>query len=153
MGAADLTARHLPDPDWPVARPFWEATAAGELRIPRCAACGRFVWYPAATCAACGGTEHPWTHVSGRGRLFTWVRVHRAFLPGYAPRLPFTTALVELEEDARVRLATFLTDAPASGLRVGLPVEVSFERVTDRIVLPVFRCRATGPPVSEASGP
>lgn len=139
MTTPDLATRHLPDPEWPVARPFWEGAAAGELRIPRCAGCGRFVWYPAPACPACGGDDVRWTAVSGRGRLFTWVRVHHAFLPGYAPRVPFTTALVELVEDPRVRLATFLRDEPAGGLRVGLPVAVGFERLSDRVVLPVFR--------------
>src|SRR5439155_403202 len=76
------------------------------------------------------------------GRLFTWVRVHRAFLPGYKDRVPFLTALVELEEDARLRLAAFLRDAPPGGLRVGLAVEVTFERVDERLTLPIFRCRA-----------
>jgi uncharacterized OB-fold protein len=54
--------------------------------------------------------------------------------------VPFVTALVELEDDARVRLATFLADVPAAGLRIGLPVEVGFEPVNERITLPVFRC-------------
>ena len=138
--STELASRHLPDPDWPVARPFWEGCARRELRIPRCRGCGRFVWYPAPLCAACGGTDHEWTPVSGRGRLFTWVTVQRAFLPGYVERLPYVTALVELEEDARVRLATFLRDVPPGGPRPGMPVEVVFEPVTDRLTLPAFRC-------------
>ena len=138
--AREIAARHLPDPDWDVARPFWDGCRAGELRIPRCRACERFVWYPAAACPGCGGPDHAWTRVTGRGRLFTWVRVHRAFLPGYEGRVPFVTALVELDDDPRVRLATFLADVPAGGLRVGLPVEVVFEPVNERITLPVFRC-------------
>jgi uncharacterized OB-fold protein len=132
--------RHLPPLDWEPARPFWEGCRAHELRIPRCEGCGRWVWYPAATCPGCGGDAHRWTRVSGRGRVFTWVRVHRAFLPGYAPRVPFVTALVELEEDARVRLATWLGDVPAAGPRVGMAVAVDFERVDASLVLPVFRC-------------
>jgi uncharacterized protein len=140
--AREIAERHLPDPDWPPARPFWEACNAGDLRIPRCRDCGRWVWYPAAACPGCGGARHEWTRVSGRGRVFTWVTLHRAFLPGYEGQVPFTTALVELEEDARVRLATFLRDVPAGGLRVGMPVEVTFERVNERLVLPAFRCVA-----------
>ena len=140
--AREIAARHLPDPEWPVARPFWEGCRAGELRIPRCRDCGRWVWYPASACPECGGGRHEWTRVSGRGQLFTWVRVHRAFLPGYKDRVPFLTALVELEEDARLRLAAFLRDAPPGGLRVGLAVEVTFERVDERLTLPIFRCRA-----------
>jgi uncharacterized OB-fold protein len=138
--ARDVPERHLPDLDWEPARPFWEGCRAGELRIPRCRDCDRFVWYPASTCPGCGGTRHVWTRVSGRGRVFTWVRVHRAFLPGYADRVPFVTALVELEEDPRVRVATLLRDVPPGGPRVGMPVEVGFERVDDRLTLPAFRC-------------
>jgi uncharacterized OB-fold protein len=138
--ARDIPERHLPDPDWAVARPFWEGCRAGELRIPRCRDCDHWVWYPAASCPGCGGGRHEWTRVSGRGRLFTWVTVHRAFLPGYQGRVPFVTALVELEEDPRLRLATFLRDLPPGGLRAGLPVEVTFERVDDRLTLPIFRC-------------
>jgi hypothetical protein len=138
--AADIDARHLPDPEWPVARPFWEGCRAGELRIPKCADCGAFVWYPAPVCGRCGGGRHAWTAVSGRGSVFTWVRVHRVFLPGYAARVPYVTALVELAEDAGVRVATFLRDVPATGPRVGAPVEAVFERVSDALVLPAFRC-------------
>ena len=32
-GVADVAERHLPDPAWSVARPFWEGCRAGELRI------------------------------------------------------------------------------------------------------------------------
>jgi uncharacterized OB-fold protein len=142
-----MSAR-LPDPDWPVARPFWEGCARGELRIPRCRGCGRFVWYPAPVCGACGGRDHDWTRVSGRGRVFTWVVVHRA-LGGYVGPLPYVTALVELEEDARVRLATSLRDVPGSGLRIGTPVEVVFEVASERVTLPAFRCVV--PPTSAAA--
>ena len=54
--------------------------------------------------------------------------------------MPFVTALVELEEDTRVRLATFLRDLPPGGPRLGLPVEVTFERIDERVTLPMFRC-------------
>jgi uncharacterized OB-fold protein len=70
------------------------------------------------------------------------VRVHRAFLPGYAARVPFVTALVELDEDPRLRVATMLRDVPAGGPRIGMPVEVTFERVDDRLIVPAFRCVA-----------
>ena len=58
--------------------------------------------------------------------------------------MPFVTALVELEEDTRVRLATFLREVPPGGPRVGLPVEVTFESVNERLTLPMFRCVAGG---------
>jgi uncharacterized OB-fold protein len=72
--------------------------------------------------------------------VFTWVTVHRTFLPGYAPRVPYVTALVELEEDPRLRLAAFLREVPPGGPWLGLPVEVVFERLDAQITLPAFRC-------------
>jgi uncharacterized protein len=136
---ADLERRHLPDVNDPELARFWEGCRAEELRIPRCSACGKLVWYPQFVCPGCGGSEMPWTRVSGRGRLFTWVRVHRAFLPGFEKRVPYLTGLVELEEDSAVRLAAWLEAPDASALRIGAPVEVFFARVDDRLVLPRWR--------------
>ncbi|MGH7804578.1 MAG: Zn-ribbon domain-containing OB-fold protein [Candidatus Binatia bacterium] len=135
----DLGRRHLPDPHDPELAPFWEGCRAGELRIPRCRACGRFVWYPQLTCRGCGAQEHEWTRVSGRGSLFTWTVVHRAFLPGFERRVPFVTALVELEEDPALRMATLLAAAPGERLRIGLPVAVEFEPWEEGLVVPRFR--------------
>jgi len=91
-------------------------------------------------CPDCGGDRHRWTATAGRAQLFTWVTVHRAFLPGY--RVPYVTALVALDEDPRMRLATFLRDVPARGLRAGMSVEVIFEPVSEHLTLPAFRCVA-----------
>lgn len=138
--ARAVPERHLPDVTWPVAKPFWDGCRAGELRIPRCADCARWVWYPSAACPGCGGGRHAWTAVSGRGRVFTFVRVHRAFLPGFSERVPYVTALVALDEDPRVRLATMLRDVPTDGPAIDAPVAVVFERITDELTLPAFRC-------------
>ncbi|MGH7819096.1 MAG: Zn-ribbon domain-containing OB-fold protein [Candidatus Binatia bacterium] len=132
-------------PDFPIddpeIAPFWDGCRSGELRIPRCEACGRWVWYPRRRCPACGGSRIAWRPVSGRGRLFTWVTVHRAFVPALAERVPYVTALVELEEDRSIRLATILDVPSARELRLGLPVEAFFEPVNDRVTLPRFRVR------------
>ena len=139
---ADLERRHLPDVTDPELAPFWEGCRVGELRIPRCDACGKLVWYPRLTCPACGRENMTWAKVSGRGRLYTWVRVSRSFLPGFEKRVPYTTALVELEEDPSVRLVTLLDDPSAAPLRIGLPLEVYFEAVDAELVLPRFRLQA-----------
>ena len=141
----DLERRHLPDVDDPELRPFWEGCRAGELRIPRCGDCAKLVWYPRLTCPRCDGRRMGWSRVSGRGRLFTWVHVRRAFLPGFEKRVPYTTALVELEEDAEVRLATLLDHPPDVPLHLGLAVEVHFEAVDSQLTLPRFRIVVAAP--------
>jgi hypothetical protein len=120
----------LPDVDDPLTAPFFAAAARDELAIPRCERCARYVWYPKESCPHCGDPI-VWTAVSGRATLFTWAVVRRAFLPAFADRVPFVTALVALNEDPAVRLCTYLVDHDADApLQAGLPVEVTFRDLT-----------------------
>jgi uncharacterized OB-fold protein len=133
-----------PDPTCEVTGELWRRAERGELAIPRCEECRAWVWYPQPRCRACGSDRVTWEAVSGRGTLFTWVVVHHAFLPEYAGAVPFTTALVALEEDPSVRVPTTLVDCSPEDLSEGLPVEVVFRPLpvpgSDRLVPgPLFR--------------
>jgi hypothetical protein len=46
-------------------------------------------------------------------------------------------AIVELEEG--IRMHTNVVDCPNEALRIGLPVEVVFQKVSDELSLPKFR--------------
>jgi len=116
----------LPDTGWPPTREFWAAAARGELSVPRCDACGRYVWYPDGTCRYCGSDRHTWTRVSGRGRLFSWSVVRRAFIPQLADAVPYVPALVAIDEDPAVRIVTRIVDCDPDRLRVDMPVRVVF---------------------------
>ncbi len=115
----------LPDTNDPVTAPFFAGAARGQLVIPRCTACKRFVWYPEEQCPDDGGTL-AWEPVSGNGTLFSWAVVHRAFLPAFADKVPFVTALVALDEDPAVRIPTYVVDTPAGTLQPDMPVRVTF---------------------------
>jgi len=134
----------LPDVDDELTAGYFAGAAEGELRVPRCRACARWCWYPEAACPACGG-ELAWTATAGRGALFSWVVVERAFLPAFAEMVPFVTALVALDEDPVVRMVALLVDVDSAALRVDQPVEavfrpLAFPTVPDRsVVVPMFR--------------
>ncbi|HKA29626.1 MAG TPA: OB-fold domain-containing protein [Candidatus Binatia bacterium] len=133
----------LPDVAWPPARPFWEGAARGVLRIPRCDACERLVWYPGTPCRWCGGSHLRWGDVSGRGRLFSWSVVRHAWIPQVADRLPFVTGLVALEEDPAVRLVTYVVDCVPEALRCDVPVRAVFRAlrypgVERTVIAPMF---------------
>ena len=134
----------LPDVEDPITAPFFAGAARGELLIPRCDACGAHVWYPRAACPTDGGAL-TWSPVSGRGTLFSWTVVRRAFLPAFVDMVPFVSALVALEEDPAVRIVTYLVDAEPDTRRADEPVEVqfrplSFSTVPDRAVMvPMFK--------------
>jgi uncharacterized OB-fold protein len=139
----------LPDVDDPLTAEFFAGAARGELVIPRCDSCGAFVWYPRDACPHDGGAL-TWAPVSGRGTLFSWAVVQRAFLPAFADMVPFVTALVAIDEDPAVRIVTYVVDVEPRELRAEQPVVVdfrplSFPTVPDRAVtVPVFRPAESG---------
>jgi uncharacterized OB-fold protein len=123
----------VPDLTWPEAREFWSGVAQHALRMPRCTACEALVWYPRPTCAACGHSELAWETLSGRGTLFSWVVVRRAFAPAFADWVPFTMGVMSLEEDAGVRLVGRMPAVHPDEvelLEIGSPVHVAFEDLT-----------------------
>jgi uncharacterized protein len=123
---------------------YFAGAARGELVIPRCDACGQLVWYPERRCPACSGESFTWTPVSGRGQVFSWTVVRRAFLPAFEEMVPFVTALVSLDEDPAVRIVSYLVDCEPNAVVADLPVEavfrpLRFPTVPDRSVpVPMF---------------
>ena len=133
----------LPDTESEPTREFWAGAARGELLIPRCDGCGAYTWYPRGRCRGCGGEAFTWTPMSGRGRLFSWVVVHHAFLPQFASKVPFVSALVALDEDPAVRLVTQIVDGDPDDLSFDLPVRVvyrplEFDGIDGAVIAPLF---------------
>jgi uncharacterized protein len=120
----------LPDTTWAPTAEFWAGAARHELRIPFCAACGRACWYPRERCRFCEGRDFEWRTMSGRGTLFSWVVVTHAFLPQFADLVPFVPALVALDEDPAVRLATRVVDTDPDALAFDVPMRVTFRPLT-----------------------
>ncbi len=116
--------------------PYWEGCRAGELRVQRCAACGMLRWPPASHCARCLSPEHAWVPLSGRGKVYSWIIVHKSQHPAFWGD-PFNVAIVELDEGPR--LHTNLVEVEPGEIRLGMPVEVVFEKQDDQISLPKFR--------------
>lgn len=116
---------------------FWDGTARGELRIQRCGDCGLPRHPPGPMCPRCGATRPGYLVASGLGEVYSYVVHHHPPVPGRTP--PFVVALVELEEG--VRVLGELRDIEPSRARVGLPVQVVFDRVDDELTLPAWRPR------------
>ena len=133
----------LPDVDALVGREFWAAAARGDLAVPRCDRCARWVWYPAQECRWCGSLELTWTTTAGRGSLFSWTEVHRVLLPEYAGLVPYVAALVALAEDPAVRIWRRMVDVEPDTLVGDMPVKVVFRPIwfgepTRSVVAPLF---------------
>jgi len=83
--------------------------------------------------------------MSGRGTVYTYAIVRRAPTPGFRGDVPYITAIVELEEGPRMMTNVVGVAAEPEAITVGMPVEVTFEDITDEISLPKFRPRAERP--------
>jgi uncharacterized OB-fold protein len=107
---------------------FWEGTAAGELRIQRCAACGALRHPPGPMCPACGeASDGGYVVAAGTGEVFSYVVHHHPPVPG--KRLPMVVALVQLPEG--VRILGEMPGVRPDQVRIGLPVRVTFTRAGD----------------------
>ncbi|OBA85664.1 DNA-binding protein [Mycobacteriaceae bacterium 1482268.1] len=122
-------------------RAFWTGGGDGRLHIAWCTRCERWVQPPAADCPACGGVlvARP---VSGRGTVFTYTVNHQSFNP--AVPVPYVIAIVALDEQDDLRIATNIVDCEPDSVYIGLPVEVRFERQKvdgESIFVPLFTPR------------
>jgi len=104
-----------------------DALDAGELRFPRCEACGSWNWYPLPRCRACGSAAQTWTAVALEGTLYSWTRVHHAFARESVAELPYVTGVVDITAAPGVRLVCLQRRASAAP-QIGSPVRLALER-------------------------
>ncbi|MCO5089569.1 OB-fold domain-containing protein [Bosea sp. (in: a-proteobacteria)] len=123
--------------------PYWEGAKAGELRIQACGHCGRHSADPARLCMSCGSPELSWVAASGRARLWSFGIFHKAYFPSFAPDVPYNVAIVELEEGPR--LYSNIVGVANDDIKVGMPLKVHFEAVTDGVTLVKFAPAPDGP--------
>jgi uncharacterized protein len=119
---------------------FWAGTAADELRIQRCSACGALRHPPGPMCPACGAPgDGGYVVAAGTGEVFSYVVHHHPPVPG--KKLPLVVALVQLPEG--VRMVGEMPGLRPDQVRIGLPVRVTFVKPggehLDDLALPAWR--------------
>jgi uncharacterized OB-fold protein len=132
---SDKPFRLLPDVG-PENEHFWRGGADGELRFLRCDACRSWIHPPAPACPECLGRALTPEAVSGRATVHTYTVNHHPWIPGFDP--PYVVAIVDIEEQAGLRLTTNLVGCEIDEVRIGMPVKVCFEERDDGIFIPLF---------------
>ena len=120
----------------PESAPFWEGAKAHKLLLPRCNACGRFWFPPSRRCVHCLSSDFAWAESEGQGRIYSFVVFHRVYHPAFESDVPYTVAIVELDEGPRV-LANIVGISP-DDVRCDMRVRVVFEDRGD-MTIPQFR--------------
>ena len=116
---------------------FWEGCRNHELRFQSCSNCGHVRWPPADLCPQCHSTETGWLISTGIGKVYTFAVYYTAFHPGFAADLPYTVAIVALDEGPH--LLTNIVGCQPHEVKCDLPVEVVWEEVDEKTTLPKFR--------------
>jgi hypothetical protein len=124
---------------------FYRGWLEQELRLNRCADCGRWHHPPRPMCPSCWSWNVVATPVAGRGTVHLLILLHQGPpAPGvdYASG-PYPVATVELEEQQGLRYTSTIIDCPVDELAIGMPVELAW---IDRhgAPFPVFRPAAKG---------
>ncbi len=106
---------------------FWAATKRHELVIQQCNNCKTFQWGPEFLCHKCRSFDMGWAKVSGRGRLYSWVRCWNPVHPALKEACPYIVAVIELPDGGNVRMVGNLLGDPMQNPPFDAAVEAVFE--------------------------
>ena len=146
-----MTATAVPSKPVPVrdaaSAPFFDGALGGQLMLLRCRRCATFM-SPTAylrtprrpRCVGCMSAELDWAPATGRATLYSFALMHQLYDEAFAAEIPYNIAVVETDEG--VRLTSQVVDCDNDRLRIGMPLEVTFERMSEDVAVPKFRPRA-----------
>lgn len=124
---------------------FWRGGREGELRFLRCGACGYWLHPPGPVCPMCLSRDLAPAAVSGDAVVHTFTVNAQPWIPTFDP--PYVVAIVELPEQAGLRLTTNIVGCDPDEVAIGMAVHVRFEHHDDNgyeVWLPLFEPRAAG---------
>lgn len=138
-------AKPLPRLHSQEAREFYDGCKRHELLIQQCKSCGKFRFPPQRMCPECNSLESKWTKVSGEGKVCSFT-----VIPHFEPRAvpmatwpadeyPILIVMVELPDANGVHIVSNIINCKPEEIKVGMPVKVVFEDVTEEVTLPKFQ--------------
>ena len=115
---------------------FWTAGKQQRLLVQRCTDCGHWQHPPSELCVKCHGQEVKPQAVSGEAIIVAASINYQPWMP--ALDVPYALAIVELDEQANLRLTTRILGCDPKAVEIGQRVQVVFKQVDD-VWLPLFR--------------
>ena len=120
----------------PDMQPFFAAAKRRELVVQRCRECGTHRFPAREICSNCLSRESEWVTVSGEGEIFSYNVMHQVYHPGFAAEVPYAVVVVKLKEGAK--MTSNLTGIAPHAIKIGMPVKVVFEDISNEVTLPKF---------------
>ncbi|MQA03806.1 MAG: hypothetical protein GEV07_14145 [Streptosporangiales bacterium] len=120
--------------------PFWSALREHRLVMQRCSECAHIRYPISPYCAQCLSGGFDWAELSGDGEIYSYIVFHQVYNEAFADDVPYNVALVQMCEGPR--MFSNIVGVPNDQPRVGDPVSITFDEVTDEVTLPRFRLTA-----------
>lgn len=119
------------------AKPFWDAAQQERLIIQKCNSCGEHVFYPRIACPHCSADELEWVEVSGKGTVYSFTVVEANAPSAFLGDMPYVVAVIRLQEG--VQMLSNVIGCDPHSVVCDMPVEVTFEKLSDEFTLPKFK--------------
>jgi hypothetical protein len=120
----------------PEMKPFFDAAKRHQLVVQRCTQCGTYRFPAREICSNCLSRAAEWVAVSGEGEVFSYNVMHQVYHPGFADEVPYAVVVIKLKEGARMN--SNLVGVKPHDIKIGMPVRVVFEDITEEVTLPKF---------------
>ncbi|MEX1668103.1 Zn-ribbon domain-containing OB-fold protein [Zhongshania guokunii] len=120
---------------------FWTSGADGKLRMQYCEDCQYWQHPPSVCCRKCLGEGIAAKPMSGTGTVAAITVNRMPWIPGL--KIPYILVIVELDEQAGLRLTSAMPGVEPESVAIGDRVKVRFEQRED-VWMPFFE-----PAVSE----
>jgi uncharacterized OB-fold protein len=121
---------------------FWEATREQRYLVQWCASCSTPIFYPREACPSCLTSDAlEWKESTGKGTVHAVSVQHRPGNPAMTDQVPYVVALVDLDAgaaDATIRVMSNVVNCGPEQVRIGDPVDLVWEVLTDGRRLPLF---------------
>lgn len=125
----------LPVPDEET-QPWFDALRKHQLLLQYFPSADHYQFPYSDRCTKDWSTEWEWRESKGRGTVYTWGLMHQVYEPAWAEETPYVLAVVELDEGPR--MSTTLVNVAHDAIKIGMPVRVVFDDVTEDVTIAKF---------------
>lgn len=109
---------------------FWDSAKQGKLALQYDPVAKVYQFWPRSISVKTGKRNLEWRTVSGRGKVYSYTITYVA-TAGFEDKVPYAIGLIELDEGVRI-IGNMINVKPEE-MKVGMPVKVAFERLSDDI--------------------
>ncbi|PLC55952.1 hypothetical protein CR155_02455 [Pollutimonas nitritireducens] len=117
-------------------QPYWDAARERRLVIRKCNSCSALHFMPRHMCPECWSDQLEWVDSKGKGTVHSFSIIRRVSDPAFAHKVPYVTALIDLDEGPRMMANILGNDALS--VQIGDRVTLTFEDRGDGALLPQF---------------